>query len=93
VRSNNHELDHATPTPDLGDVAQIKLVFAIKREGKITSYFFELENKRKSFKEMLDKYKRYKDYFGTQKCKDEWKDFKTFTVVTQIRPRRSGRIS
>ena len=37
---------------------------AIKREGNITYYFFELENKRESFKEMLDKYKRYEDYFG-----------------------------
>lgn len=70
---------------DLNHTVKPDDVFAIKRDGKTTYYFFELENKRKSFKEMLDKYKRYEDYFGTEKCKEEWKDFKTFTVVTQIR--------
>jgi hypothetical protein len=70
---------------DLNHTVKPDDVFAIKRQEKTTYYFFELENKRKSFKEMLEKYKRYEEYYGTQKCKDEWKDFKTFTVVTQIR--------
>jgi hypothetical protein len=70
---------------DLNHTVKPDDVFAIKKDGKITYYFFELENKKKSFKEMLEKYKRYEDYYGTEKCKQEWKDFKTFTVVTQIR--------
>ena len=34
-------------------------VFAIKGNGATSYYFFELENKRKSFKEMLEKYRRF----------------------------------
>ena len=80
-----HKLELYWRKTDLNHTVKPDDVFAIKRDGKITYYFFELENKRKSFKEMLEKYKRYEEYYGTQKCKDEWKDFKTFTVVTQIR--------
>jgi len=82
---DKHDMELFWKKTDLNPNVKPDDVFAIKREGKITYYFFELENKRESFKEMLDKYKRYEDYFGTQKCRDEWKDFKTFTVVTQIR--------
>ncbi len=60
-------------------------VFAIKGNGATAYYFFELENKRKCFKEFLEKYERYERYYGTDKCKQEWKDFQTFIVVTQMR--------
>jgi hypothetical protein len=80
-----HGLELFWKKTDLKHTVEPDDVFAIKREGKIAYYFFELENKRKSFKELLEKYRRYEEYYGTQKCKDEWKDFRTFTVVTQIR--------
>jgi hypothetical protein len=80
-----HNMELFWRKTDLNHTVKPDDVFAIKREGKITYYFFELENKRKSFKELLEKYQRYEEYYGTQQCKDEWKDFKTFTVVTQIR--------
>jgi hypothetical protein len=82
---DKHGLELFWKKTDLNHTVKPDDVFAIKRDGRTSYYFFELENKRKSFKEMLEKYKRYEDYYGTQKCKDEWKDFKTFTVVTQIR--------
>jgi hypothetical protein len=84
-----HKLELFWKKTDLNHTVKPDDVFAIKKDGKITYYFFELENKRKSFKEMLEKYARYEAYYGTQKCKDEWKDFKTFTVVTQIRSHES----
>ncbi|MGB8006433.1 MAG: replication-relaxation family protein [Terriglobales bacterium] len=83
--AKKHKLELFWRKTDLNHTVKPDDVFAIKRDGKITYYFFELENKRKSFKEMLEKYRRYEDYYGTDKCKEEWKDFKTFTVVTQIR--------
>ena len=82
---DRHDLELFWKKTDLNHTVFPDDVFAIKKDGKITYYFFELENRRKSFKELLEKYKRYEEYYGTQKCKDEWKDFKTFTVVTQIR--------
>jgi hypothetical protein len=60
-------------------------VFAIKSAERTAYYFFELENKRKSFRELLAKYRRYDEYYGSDRCRNEWKDFSTFTVVTQIR--------
>jgi hypothetical protein len=82
---DKHDMELFWKKTDLKHTVEPDDVFAIKREGKITYYFFELENKRKSFKELLMKYRRYEEYYGTDRCKNEWKDFRTFTVVTQIR--------
>jgi hypothetical protein len=60
-------------------------VFAIKGNVTTTYYFFELENKRKCFQELLKKYERYAGYYGTDHCRRDWKDFQTFIVVTQMR--------
>lgn len=70
---------------DLNHTVKPDDVFAVKQGDDITYYFFELENKRKSFNELLEKYQRYEDYYGTMRCKEEWFDFRTFTVVTQMR--------
>lgn len=76
---------------DLNHTVSPDDVFAIKSDGRIAYYFFELENKRKSFKELLLKYGRYERYHGTDECKKDWKDFRTFTVLTQMRSDESRR--
>ena len=70
---------------DLNHTVMPDDVFAIKGSGATTYYFLELENKRKCFKELFEKYERYERYHGTDTCKQEWKDFRTFIVVTQMR--------
>jgi len=80
-----HDIELFWKKTDLNHTVCPDDAFAIRKNGKITYYFFELENKRKSFRGLLEKYKRYDEYFGTDKCRSEWKDFSTFTVVTQMR--------
>lgn len=70
---------------DLNHTVKPDDVFAVKQGDTTAYYFFELENKRKSFKELLEKYRRYEDYYDTTRCREEWFDFRTFTVVTQMR--------
>jgi hypothetical protein len=57
-----HGLELVWKKTDLNHTVKPDDVFAIKKDGKITCYFFELENKRKSFKEMIEKYRRYEEY-------------------------------
>lgn len=80
-----HRLELFWKKTDLTHTVMPDDVFAIKGNGTTMYYFFELENKRKCFNELLEKYERYERYYDTDACKQEWKDFRTFVVVTQMR--------
>lgn len=76
---------------DLNHTVKPDDVFAIGKAGAMAYYFFELENKRKSLMEMLEKYQRYEDYLRAGRWPEEWKNVRTFTVLTQIRSEESRR--
>ncbi len=59
-------------------------LFAIKRNGVSTYFFYELENKKKTFKDLYEKCRRYFDLYGTDKCRKLWGDFSTFNVIFQF---------
>jgi len=81
-------LELFTKKTDLYHTVEPDRLFAIK--GKTTQYyFFELERHRKTHKALLKKFQRYENYYGTELCKREWHDFKTFTVLTQMRSEES----
>jgi Replication-relaxation len=74
---------------DLFHTVEPDAQFAIGRNGSFTYYFYERERKRKTHKKLQDKFARYESYYGTDKCKKEWIDFKTFVVITQMRTEES----
>jgi Replication-relaxation len=76
---------------DLNHTVEPDALFAIEAKGKTTYYFYERERHRKTHKKLHDKFARYESYYGTDKCKQEWIDFRTFVVITQMRTEESRR--
>jgi hypothetical protein len=62
-RCREQRLDLYWKKTDLNHTVNPDDVFAIRGAAGIRYCFLELENKRKSFKELLAKYRRYDDYY------------------------------
>jgi hypothetical protein len=59
-------------------------MFIITRPDKRIPFFYEEENKEKTFEELYEKVRRFFDYWDTDKCLKQWGYFRTFDVLFQF---------